>query len=733
MKYEYMKDIIKYLKKELPDNKSKEWLDYCKNLEELLNALAIYNTPNENNKYKSIDEDDYKKIDELFKNATKASNDYLKMPYDKQTVNEEIRYNVAKNLNDEFLNKAYIEYQNIKPNQNVSLRQSMEDFRNDVIELSSNDIKTVGGQLSTRTELTLNIDGKPVKGIFTKTTNFNALSEYEKAIDDMIEFYPEYADFYNKLKNEQGLKAFGYAINLDDFFDDMGNPSNRAFNNLFRHLDNETGKLFEDYMKYMDFRVSIMEISKNVLPIAEKSSINRGMLGLNFGDNIDKRNSAMSGIAHLLDKDDMLAKSRPVTIKQNINGKTEIVTGTFMEFAKGKDILNLDLKDEVYDYTEKNFDTPSARKSLANLQIIDYICGNIDRHQGNMFYDFDPVTHELRGVQGIDNDASFFSGKLEANDMQKSLMGINQMRVIDAEMALQVANLEEGPFKATLQGYGLNAKEIDAAWNRTKELQEAISKNEIYNPENKFEYEMPKEGSRIIIVPEDGWKKLSIMELDNGGMNIFGIVENGYEMLKAPKSITSGYPAKIALNETILRTKITQISDMLDDAKDAKNFIGSSKRYNNILEKLKAFGKTDNPDQQIEKLNELKGFIKTYYDEKKALGHLDKNNNPINLKGKDLTRVQVVNKIEKYVDGVFKIRAEIDDIKLQQQKEIKEVEEYNKTMELRKNPEAEIKEPVQNVEKNNIEQISISLDEEIEIKEEKTEEKNKNLEKSIKL
>lgn len=713
MKYEYMKDIVKYLKKELPDNKTNEWVEYCKSLEDLLNALAPYNMPDENNKYKSIDEEDYKKIDELFQKATTASNNYLKQPYEEANINEEIRHDIAKNLSDEFLNKAYVEFQNVKPNPNISLRDSMENFRNEVINVTEDEIKTVGGQLSTRTELTLDIDGKPTKGIFTKTTNVDTTKKYNDVIDEVIAQYPEFSDFFTKMKTEENMSALA-GVSLEEFY-----SMNDLITKPFRYIHDElSDDIKEEYNELINnnnsFASAMFELIEKATPITNLYSVNGQILGLSEGDNIDKRNSAMSGIAHLLDKDNLLAKSTPVTLKQNVNGKDEIITGTFMEFAKGKDIMNLAPDDEMHKYSIKNFETAIAKQSLANLQIIDYICGNIDRHAGNMFYDFDPVTKELRGVQGIDNDASFFRKKVNQDKVIQKWVGINKMKVIDEEMALRVSRLEEGPFKATLQGYGLKNEEIEAAWGRTKELQEAISQNLVYDPKDKFLYERPDEGAKIFIVPQNAWDKLSFQDLAKGGHNIFGQVNEMIPDLKNEKMPEKNYEALKAIYSFKKETNIDSISELISDAKGAKNFIGSSKRYNNIINGLKALDKAEDKDIN-DRLKDLKGYIKTYYEEKKSLGHLDNDNKAINLKGKDLTRVEIVNKIEKYVDNALSASKGIDDLIYQEQKENKKIDEFNKVLNETINKE---KEPEKEEELPKVEQMSIDIDEEVEIKQE---------------
>ena len=55
---------------------------------------------------------------------------------------------------------------------------------------------------------------------------------------------------------------------------------------------------------------------------------------------------------------------------------------------------------------EKIQNSPFLKKDIANLQILDWLCGNPDRHFHNIFYKFDEAGN-VTGVVGIDNDLSF--------------------------------------------------------------------------------------------------------------------------------------------------------------------------------------------------------------------------------------------------------------------------------------------------------------------------------------
>ena len=114
----------------------------------------------------------------------------------------------------------------------------------------------------------------------------------------------------------------------------------------------------------------------------------------------------MTDVAKMLGCQNLIAKSIPMKVE--INGKT--VEGVFMEAAEGSDIDNLKVNDPLMKATEKSFDSKDALQQLADLQVLDFICGNTDRHMGNLFYKFkkNPKGEvKFVGVQGIDNDCAF--------------------------------------------------------------------------------------------------------------------------------------------------------------------------------------------------------------------------------------------------------------------------------------------------------------------------------------
>ncbi len=136
-------------------------------------------------------------------------------------------------------------------------------------------------------------------------------------------------------------------------------------------------------------------------------------VGITEKSRVNRRNIAMTRTAELLQVPDLLASSEEVML--NLNGK--ILKGTFMKKAVGDDSRNLN------QYSNTGFvnsidakKSPTLIKKIADLQILDFLSGNPDRHSGNIFYkSIFPGIEEARlvDIQGIDNDTSFGRNRFE--------------------------------------------------------------------------------------------------------------------------------------------------------------------------------------------------------------------------------------------------------------------------------------------------------------------------------
>ena len=190
----------------------------------------------------------------------------------------------------------------------------------------------------------------------------------------------------------------------------------------------------------------------------------------------DKRNSAMSAVAGLLDLENTLCHSENATITIKEKGKTKVVKGTAMDEAKGCDIKHFDSNSDLFKFTKASLQNDKLIRSVAELQVLDYLCGNCDRHLGNILYQFDKDGN-LIGLQGIDNDSSFGTG-YTASSNDGTSVAPEMMSIIPASLAKKIMALDPGEFKMMLYGYDLSTEEADKAAERLQKMKDTIEKSQ---------------------------------------------------------------------------------------------------------------------------------------------------------------------------------------------------------------------------------------------------------------
>jgi len=132
-------------------------------------------------------------------------------------------------------------------------------------------------------------------------------------------------------------------------------------------------------------------------------------------------------------------------------------------------------------FLDINYADSRIQKGLSDLEVLDYITGQTDRHPGNIFVDPDSGK-----VTGIDNDLAFPAGnrdEMRANEpilRGKMAMGMPKIMHVETEAKIKAINPEE--FRQKLESIrqpnnneGLGKLEIDGAVARLKELQEALN------------------------------------------------------------------------------------------------------------------------------------------------------------------------------------------------------------------------------------------------------------------
>jgi len=147
----------------------------------------------------------------------------------------------------------------------------------------------------------------------------------------------------------------------------------------------------------------------------------------NLATNTANRNVATSRVANLIGLGGIVEQSKNVKVHDKATNTTK--TGSLMSKAKGVEVLDT-IRNEFYDKMKpmksveeresmaKGVFTPTLQKELCSLQVLDYLCGQGDRHRANIFAERDKegrFTH----IHAIDNDNAFTKG-VDAEDLLRN-------------------------------------------------------------------------------------------------------------------------------------------------------------------------------------------------------------------------------------------------------------------------------------------------------------------------
>ena len=317
----------------------------------------------------------------------------------------------------------YRHLRNYNPNEARSLPELLEDARTLTLDTRGVDLEDqVGGNQNQRQPLTfLDDNGRTVVGVFTPKRTVNVWENYASVIETLVQNARKEKEknkmlptavqkqlnpfwdlteqgeklllgFMKKLDTPEGAEILGLQKNADrsekmaalltHLVGKRANGYGEALCELIAKLNTAHGE-----------NVSADEVNANLgkfaVSLVGHLSDQHGTEILNYleiakvkdGARVDNRNAAMNAVAELLNVPNLLAKSAPMKVI-NKNGNT--VEGTFMMQAKGVDVSNLGKDDWKYDAKSLENLDGRALKSIADLQVLDYICGNTDRHGANI-------------------------------------------------------------------------------------------------------------------------------------------------------------------------------------------------------------------------------------------------------------------------------------------------------------------------------------------------------------
>ena len=430
----------------------------------------------------------------------------------------------------------------------LSLPQVLETGRSTVIHLEKVDVEEHGGAQNSRIPITFRgRDGKQRKGFFTRETKEeNSLDEY---VNELLDKAAEKCSTQAGKEQVRGLlktyrdqdperrnglsDAQLFRMLSEDFTqkEELGGGQHRirlkagvlekklglSRNTVGLYGFEALGKIFIDYDKRMNEKVNrnLSEAEQEKQQKRIMGEYFNDLLGTEKGARIDNRNSAMSAVAQLLGKPKLIAGAENMRF---VDDKGKTVEGTFMDYADGVDLADGGDKMKLVNanpFTGEN--SYKGLKQMADLQVLDYICGNVDRHQGNMMYITDE-RGDIVGVQGIDNDTSF--GRFVNTDKNvHALPSPADMNVISADMSKKVLGLTPEMLKFTLRGRGLSEDELDFAAKRLTTLQTAIREGEAHYKTHPTDKAF--EQGHLRTVENKDFQKLKITQLC--GTNLFGL------------------------------------------------------------------------------------------------------------------------------------------------------------------------------------------------------------------
>jgi len=150
---------------------------------------------------------------------------------------------------------------------------------------------------------------------------------------------------------------------------------------------------------------------------------------------------------------------------------------------------NVDYTGEITNENQKTYYSTEAYQQLLSLQVLDFICGQVDRHGANYFIEMEKDEHGknvIKKITGIDNDTSF--GKLDYNTIHNNgyyyhfirNMEVDDVFVLpamDVQLAAKIKSLTPEIIKYMMVDL-LDETECEALINRIQGVQKAIIKQE---------------------------------------------------------------------------------------------------------------------------------------------------------------------------------------------------------------------------------------------------------------
>ena len=647
-----VKNRIKYIDRLVKEDakfaeNDKEYGEYLKSLGTL---VGLTNQIYDENAGK-LDKEKYEVLVRQYLDVMQKSIDYKENSTDKtrMSIVNYIQKVISKDL------KALNDLDKENPG---NIKNIFETSRTMKVVVSSEMTHRVGGQLSDR----FPIKNGDKKGFFTARIDTAQDEKWKKVLNSVKELKlpKEYQEMFDELEHDHELRESIYDVVLSKKYKDESERRKDLAKKLELFDDDEQHKYrtIEDDEKLVNaLDIVLRDTQKLLVPYHMKDRLTLDPYTRN-----DNKNAAMYDVAKFLKCERLIAKAVPMVI---VNGD-KVIKGTFMENAQGTDLNDMGPTNRLWKYeADKSPYHKDLYRDLADMQLLDYICGNIDRHKANMFYKTEKDekgTVKITGLVGIDNDASFPEGAIRDREFEgfdvrgyhvhARIIRPENFRYVTKNTAEIVKNMSRSQLETILRGRNLSQKAIDLAWERTKDVQKVLNEPEKYNI--KYADDLTED------VIKDVTDKSNPFHENPGHDSIFSSFDHQMQE-------QVGYSYDIAVREQNKRLKKDEKNRQLD-RKEYKDYIAQKRSPDKIADYKDASGKmalvaNEIKIQRLEtvmkKINRLKFASREFAQMRTAVKNLVECSNEIRNKVKEATELEK-DDYKKYEDCLKKLNEATD-------------------------------------------------------------------------
>ena len=674
----YLQRNTSYYQRIIAEGKnSPQYHNYKKICEELEKLVNTSNQLSEANR--KLSETEFNNLKQTYAQVQQAFDDYFGHEADFKGL-EVSRAGILKDIL-KVLKKDIKELEACDPKEPGTLSEIIDRSRSHMIEISEKDITTIGGNLSERIPIKSN---KGPKGFFTRKTVFNPDNEWSKKLEDFENQFGSVSEECKKnlqlLKSDEEFqlsfcKLFPTTkMEFKKRYKDIDKLCSMATKLGMANNDQASKTLLLNNDKLFD---NLSRFAVSAFPVVAQQLVMQ-LAGIKKGSPISSRNCAMTDVAQILGCDHLLANS--VNMKIKIGDK--IVEGVFMETAEGSDLKRLKYDDPLFDAQLGSFQNPEALMQVADLQVLDFICGNTDRHGFNMVYQFTREKNnqvKFTGIKGIDNDCAFGIPDVKSDKQIMRMVKPEKMKFITTHMLEKLANINKKQLEFKLLNNGLSKDEIQAVYDRIDMVLEAEKNHQFIHADKEY------------------WEKTRLATNSNASENYFESVKDIMLNCRAPQykniaktSVQVKYVEEVTAAKHTLAKKMDDINNLMDMMKQSKAMFNSEeyefmeqgfKKIKTLSEKYtEEYGKNNSniteemTDQLIDAYIELAKKTEQYISLKKL--------DPFTTRGKN--RVKFASKLLEFAHET------LDDVSKSSDREVKrEAEEMEKGDIKEKNEEFE--------------------------------------------